>query len=73
MPPGFSMEERPFQHQGEEFGIVVEGRLEVHWNNRVHVLEPGDSIAYRSGFPHWYRNVGEGACKSIWVITPPSF
>ena len=29
VPPGYSSEEAPFTHEGEECGIVLSGRLEV--------------------------------------------
>lgn len=73
MPPGLSTEDRPFEHQGEEFGIVLKGRLEVHVGDEVHLLGPGDSVSYRSSVPHWYANRGSVAVKSVWVVTPPSF
>ncbi len=72
-PAGASNEERPFQHQGEECGILLAGVLEVHIADEVHCLEAGDSIAYASNVVHWYRNPGPVTAKSIWIITPPSF
>ncbi len=72
-PPGASNQERPFQHQGEECGLLLEGVLEVHIGDDVHCLRPGDSIAYVSNVSHWYRNPGPVTAKSVWVITPPSF
>lgn len=73
MPAGQSIEERPFEHQGEECSIVLEGTLEIHLGDRTYRLEAGDSIAYRSSTPHWYRNPGPITTKSVWAITPPSF
>lgn len=72
-PPGQSTEERPFQHQGEECGVVLEGTLEVRLGGETYLLEAGDSIAYRSNTPHSYRNPGRITTKSVWAITPPSF
>ena len=73
MPPGLSTAERPFEHPGEEFGIVMRGRLEVHVGSDTYRLAPGDSISYRSHIPHWYVNPGSVPMKSIWIVTPPSF
>jgi quercetin dioxygenase-like cupin family protein len=39
-------------HEGEEFIVVLSGRLEVIYGQEVHLLEPGDSIYYNSVVPH---------------------
>ena len=73
VPPGYSTEATPFTHEGEEFGLILEGRHEVHLGDAVYTLEPGDSITYSSRLPHWYRNPGDEPVRSLWVITPPTF
>ena len=73
VPPGYSSEETPFVHEGEEFGFILEGRHEVHLGDTCYTLEPGDSITYSSRIPHWYRNAGDTPVRSIWVITPPTW
>lgn len=72
-PPGYSTENDPFTHAGEEFGIVLEGRHEVNVGGQSYMLEAGDSISYASSIPHWYRNPGPDPVRAIWVITPPTF
>jgi transcriptional regulator with XRE-family HTH domain len=62
-----------YSHDGEEFCMVLEGELEVTVDNEVYVLKEGDTIYYRSNLPHRMRRIGEVNCKSLWVITPPSF
>ncbi|MCG8635497.1 MAG: cupin domain-containing protein [Desulfobacterales bacterium] len=71
--PGESPPEELLSHEGEEFGFVMEGKLEVTIGDEVYVLEEGDSIYYSSEHPHRLESIGEVPCKSIWVITPPSF
>lgn len=61
----------PWTHNGEEFGLVLEGRLEVTVDGESHLLEEGDSIYYSSDLPHWTKAV-DGPTLSLWVITPPS-
>jgi transcriptional regulator with XRE-family HTH domain len=73
VPPGYSTEATPFTHEGEEFGLILEGCHEVHLGEAVYTLEAGDSITYSSRIPHWYRNPGDVPVRSIWVITPPTF
>ncbi|MBI2525257.1 MAG: cupin domain-containing protein [Candidatus Rokubacteria bacterium] len=74
LPPHMSSnKEQPFSHEGEECGVLLSGRLEVHLGDETYVLETGDSISYQSVIPHWYNNPGDEPATSIWVITPPSF
>jgi len=72
-PPGYSTEETPFSHAGEEFGIILSGRHEVHVEGQTYVLDEGDSISYASTTPHWYRNPGPDTVTAVWVMTPPTF
>ena len=60
-------------HEGEEFGLVLEGKLEVTVEDEVYILEAGDSIYFKSDILHRQEAVGDTPCKCIWVITPPSF
>jgi transcriptional regulator with XRE-family HTH domain len=39
-------------HEGEEFIIVVSGRIELIYGKRTFTLEPGDSMYYNSVVPH---------------------
>jgi transcriptional regulator with XRE-family HTH domain len=70
--PGDTVDDA-YTHEGEEFGFVLEGSYEVTVGGEVYVLEAGDSISYPSHLPHKMRVVGDQPCRSIWVITPPSF
>lgn len=70
--PGDTVDDA-YTHEGEEFGFVLEGSYEVTVGDEVYVLEAGDSISYPSHLPHKMRVVGDEPCRSIWVITPPSF
>jgi transcriptional regulator with XRE-family HTH domain len=72
-PPDYNSEETPFQHAGEEFGLILEGHHTVWLDGVPYDLEPGDSITYASTIPHWYSNRGDTTVKAIWVITPPTF
>lgn len=71
--PGYSTEDTPFMHEGEEFGIVLEGTHAVNVGGTRYVLRAGDSISYDSTIPHWYENPGDVTSVSLWVVTPPSF
>jgi transcriptional regulator with XRE-family HTH domain len=60
-------------HEGEEFGLILEGRYEATVGDRTYVLEEGDSITYPSRIPHRGRALGDRRVTTLWVITPPSF
>jgi transcriptional regulator with XRE-family HTH domain len=63
----------PYQHDGEEVGVILEGELELTVGESLHVLRAGDSFFFRSDVTHRYRNVGEGPCRVVWINTPPTF
>lgn len=71
-PVGTKVEEF-YSHEGEECGIVLEGKFKAIIADEEFVLEPGDSIYFDSSIPHRWENAGEVDVKAIWAITPPSF
>lgn len=73
IPPGFSNQQSPFRHEGEECVLVVEGVLEVSVDGVAHTLEAGDSITYDPSRPHWWHNQGETEAVVVGAVTPPSF
>ena len=62
-----------YSHEGEEFGLVLEGCYEVEVGEKVYRLNEEDSITFSSRLPHRMRNPGDKPSKTLWVITPPSF
>lgn len=60
-------------HDGEEGGIVIQGRLEVTVGDEKRVLGPGDAYLFASRLPHRFRNVGDQPCVLISACTPPTF
>jgi len=70
--PGGGTEE-DYDHQGEEFGIVLKGELTLRVGNEVHLVKEGSSFYYSSNLPHAWTNQGQGPCKVVWVVTPPSW
>ena len=39
-------------HEGQEFDVVISGRMKVQIGNHTEILGPGDSIYYNSSAPH---------------------
>ncbi len=72
VPPGVGSVE-PIRHEGDEFGYVLEGRLELRIDDTDYELYAGDSFAFPSNLPHSYRNPGTVLARVIWINTPPTF
>jgi transcriptional regulator with XRE-family HTH domain len=70
---GASLGDEPLTHEGEEWGMILEGRLKVSVGDEVYFLSPGDSIWFPSTTPHRMENVADGVTKYIWIDTPKSF
>ena len=73
VPPGWSNEEQPFHHPGEECVHVLSGRLHVTVGDSTFDLVEGDSITYDSATAHWYANRSDEPVTIIGAVTPPSF
>ncbi len=65
--PGTSNAAAPLGHEGYEYGVLLEGSLEVVVNGRTHRLRPGDLISYPSPQPHRFTNVGDGQARTLWI------
>ncbi len=70
---GWTNEDAPFVHVGEECVIVTAGSLFISVNNTGYHLAEGDSLTYSSSLPHWYRNATKTDAVLIGAMTPPSF
>lgn len=60
-------------HEGEECGLVLEGRLEVTSEDNTYILEAGDSIVLDSTKPHKLTNIYDGKTIAVWVDSPASW
>lgn len=71
--PGAGTGKHAITHEGEECGIVLNGRLEVTVGDQTEVLRVGDAYYFRSEQPHRFHNPGNEACELITACSPPSF
>jgi mannose-6-phosphate isomerase-like protein (cupin superfamily) len=71
--PGAGTGRQAIQHEGEECGIILAGRLEVTVADQTATLKAGDAYYFRSSQPHQFRNPGSEPCELISACTPPSF
>ncbi|MFE7215676.1 cupin domain-containing protein [Streptomyces sp. NPDC057611] len=65
--PGTSSSAEPTRHSGREFGILLEGSLNVEVDGTVYALKPGDAISYSSSSPHRFQNTGPAVARAVWV------
>lgn len=60
-------------HDGEEFGYVLSGEVEVVVGDRIARAKAGESFYYKSDRTHCIRNASKAKSKFLWVSCPPSF
>ena len=52
-------------HPGQEFNLVLEGRMEIYLSGKTIVLDEGDSIYFDSSQPHGMLAVGDKAVRFL--------
>lgn len=65
------LQDRPIHtitHPGQEFDIVLSGKLKVRVGNHTEILEEGDSIYYKSSSPHGMIAVDGEDCTFLAVV-----
>ncbi len=62
-----------YSHVGEEFGLVLQGELEIDLDGKTYVVSQGESFYYNSTAPHSWTNKGKTDTVVVWVISPPTF
>lgn len=67
-PPGATSADDMQRHPGRDYGILLEGRLDIEVGFTTYRLEPGDSIAFDASLPHRLSNPGDVAARTIWVV-----
>ena len=63
--------ERP--HEGEEFGLVLQGRINLRFGKEVQKLKRGECFYFSSEKEHWLQNPGSREAVVLWISSPPSF
>jgi transcriptional regulator with XRE-family HTH domain len=67
-PPGATSAVEMQRHPGRDYGVLLEGRLDIDVGFATYHLEPGDSIAFDASLPHRLTNPGDGPARTIWVV-----
>jgi transcriptional regulator with XRE-family HTH domain len=61
------------QHQGEEMGFILQGKIELNIQGKKVTVNKGDAFFFQSHLKHGYRNTGTTEAQIVWVNTPQSF
>ena len=56
------------KHSGQEFDLILNGKLKVQVGEHVEILEEGDSIYYNSSTPHGMIAVDGSSCQFLAVV-----
>ena len=68
---GTTMIDEP--HDGEEFGYILAGGINVHLGDKQFKARKGDSFYFKPAKRHFISNSGKTRATVLWVSTPPSF
>ncbi|MEJ2729769.1 MAG: XRE family transcriptional regulator [Deltaproteobacteria bacterium] len=61
-------EEAVFQHEGEEFIFVLEGKHEFIYDGDTYIMGKGDSVYFDAAVPHTGRSLGKKKAKLLAVL-----
>lgn len=60
-------------HEGEEFGLVLQGTVTLWLDAQPHKLSKGDCFYFKSFLTHWVENSGNSPAQILWVASPSTF
>ena len=60
-------------HEGQEFGYVLEGTIQISFGNKRFVCRRGETFYFTTDKPHKLINPGKTDAKIIWITSPPNF
>ena len=60
-------------HEGQEFGYVLQGKIELVYGTYKGVVRKGETFYITSDKTHYITNIGSKDAIIIWVSSPPNF
>lgn len=66
--PAAQLREYLSHHKGREFGLILEGALDVQLGFKQVTLVAGDSIVFDSTTPHRLINNSNQPVRALWVV-----
>lgn len=70
-PGGKSQVHTP--HEGEEFGYVLDGKIQVHYGDEKYTVRKGDSFIFPANRKHRISSACKKVSSILWISSPPSF
>lgn len=68
LEPGTQTEQEDY-HEGDEFGYVIEGSVEVYIDGKKYKAKEGDCFYYSADCIHYLKNSGKEKAKLLWIQT----
>lgn len=60
-------------HEGEEFGIVLTGSIQLQTDGSSQTVRKGQTFYLRGNDTHWLENTKKKTAQILWVSSPPIF
>jgi transcriptional regulator with XRE-family HTH domain len=60
-------------HEGEEFGFVLRGRINLRFGKEILKLKKGECFYLSAEKEHWLHNSSSKEAVILWIGSPPSF
>jgi len=60
-------------HEGQEFGYVIEGQIQIIIGNKKYLCQKGETFYFTTNKNHYLKNLSNQPAKIIWVTSPPNF
>jgi len=60
-------------HEGEEFGFVLSGSVELVLGGKPQKVKKGECFYYKATRKHYIINKGKATAVLLWVSSPPNF
>jgi len=60
-------------HEGQEFGYVLDGKIQLFVDKNHYVVKKGESFYYDTDKIHYLKNNGDRLARVIWISSPPNF
>jgi len=70
-PGGMSYDDEP--HNGEEFGYVLKGEVELVLDSKRYRAKKGECFYYKADIGHKLKNSSTASASVLWIVTPPTF
>ena len=72
LPPGYQAGNCAHTHEGEEWILVLSGKVKISQGDFSAILEEGDSIHWDGSYPHLCQNAADTPTKILAALTPPA-